>query len=123
MRARPASLIRSVHALFFLNTAIWAVLGIFTIARLPNHSSEEVFAAWIVAMLMFGNAAAMLISGLVVARPGKLGYAFALTVLVVNILLTFTDQVGTLDLLTLLIDLVLLILLIYSRRRVSQNIE
>jgi hypothetical protein len=111
----------SAQALFFLNAAIWMVLGIVSIYRIPSRSPEQVSIAWVVAMLMFGNAAAMLLSGVVIARPGRFGYAFALAVLGINILLTFTDQVGALDLFTLLIDMLLLVLLIIARKGIKQT--
>lgn len=112
------------QVLFFLNTAIWLVLGIVSLERFFNQSTSGILTTWIVALLMFGNAAAMLISGVVVARGGKWSYFFVLAVLLVNILLTFTDQVGILDLLTLLIDLVLLILVIITyKTRDAQAIK
>lgn len=105
----------SARLLFFLNSVIWAVLGIVGIVRLLSRSPEQGSTAWVIAILIFGNAAAMLISGVLVARGGRLGYFFALAVLVINIVLTFTDQFGSLDLITLLIDLLLLCLLIAGR--------
>lgn len=68
---------------------------------------------------MAGNAAAMLLAGLCLAKPNIIYLYFAIALLVVNILLTFTDQFGLLDFITLLIDLALLSLLIYLRLKQS----
>lgn len=68
-----------------------------------------------VGILVFGNAAAMLLAGIVIGWPRRLFYLFALAVLGVNIVLTFTDQVGIWDVLTLLVDLALVGLLIAGR--------
>jgi len=44
------------------------------------------------------------------------GFYVALAVLLVNIVLTFTDQFGLFDLLTLLLDLIILALLLAGRQ-------
>lgn len=105
--------------LFFLNSAIWVVLGFFSIYSVVSRTPEQVIAAWIIAVLMFGNAGAMLLSGILVGRRSRNGYYFALAVLAVNILLTFTDEFGALDLVTLLVDLVLLALLLLRGKDLS----
>jgi hypothetical protein len=74
-------------------------------------------AAGIIAILMLGNAGAMLLSGIGLGRRSRLFYVFALGVLLVNLVLTVTDQVGLLDLLMGALDLVLLGLLIAVRDR------
>jgi lysylphosphatidylglycerol synthetase-like protein (DUF2156 family) len=65
---------------------------------------------------MFGNAGAMALSGMLLARRKLLFYLLALAVLAVNIVLTFTDQVGLLDWITFAIDLVLVAILIVGRK-------
>jgi hypothetical protein len=62
---------------------------------------------WVVGILMFGNAGAMLLAGIGIGKPRRLFYLFAMAVLAVNIILTFTDQFGIFDLLTLLAFLIL----------------
>ncbi len=61
---------------------------------------------------MIGNAGAMLAAGIGIGRRRRLNYGFAFLVLAVNIVLTLTDQFGLLDVVTLVIDLILLGLLI-----------
>ena len=105
------------QALFFLNAAIWLSLGILSLARIESRNSHQAITAWIVAILMLGNAGVMLLSGVVIGKQQKRFYYLAVAVVVVNILLTVTDQFGMLDLITLVIDLVLLGLLVATRGR------
>lgn len=108
--------IRVAQALFFLNAAIWVLFGIASVLRLSAATSANALTAVVVAVLMFGNAAAMLWSGVTIARRQKRFYALALAVLLINIVLTFTDQFGLFDLLTLLLDVALLGILLAGAR-------
>ena len=106
---------KAAQALFYFNTAIWLIFGIASLVKLAESSSGQPVILWVVGVLMFGNAAAMLLAGLGLGARRRLYYYFALAVLGVNILLTFTDQFGILDFATLVIDVVLFGLLIATR--------
>lgn len=54
-------------------------------------------------------------AGIVIGKPNRLFYFFGVMVLAINIILTVTDQFGVLDLITLVIDMVILGLLIATR--------
>jgi hypothetical protein len=103
--------------LFGLNAVIWLIFGIFGILRLAGGSSTPTITLWVVTSLMFGNVGAMLLAGLWLGKQSKWAFFFALAVLSFNILLTFTDQVGFFDILTAIIDLGLLGLLLYDRKK------
>ena len=109
----PASL-RAAQVLFYVNATIWLLLGAASLVRAGN-STVPVVGLWVMAILMFGNCSAMLLGGLGLGMQNRLFYIFAIAVLVVNILLTFTDQFGVLDFGTLVIDVALLGLLIATR--------
>jgi hypothetical protein len=68
---------------------------------------------------MSGNAAAMLGSGFRLGKQQKRFYYFALAALVVNTILTLTDEYGIFDFITLIIDAGLWGLLIADRKRYS----
>ena len=104
------------QGLFFLNAAIWLGFGIASVVRLAGGAGQGV-TALVVAILMFGNAGAMALSGALLGKRWALFYLFALAVLAVNVLLTFTDQVGALDWITFAIDLVLVGILIVARKQ------
>ncbi|MCC6615914.1 MAG: hypothetical protein IT320_20760 [Anaerolineae bacterium] len=109
--------VKTAQALFWLNAAIWLVLGALTLIRLSGGSPERALGMLMVGVMMFGNVAAMLICGWGLGQGHKAFYYLALAVVIVNIVLTFTDQFGLLDLLTLLVDLVLLSVLIGARKQ------
>lgn len=101
---------RIAQWLFALNTLVWLALGAATLVRMNDRLPRA--GVWLIAALMAGNAAAMAICAWGLGWRLRLFDFFALLVLAINILLTFTDQFGYLDLLTLLLDLVLFILVI-----------
>ena len=106
---------RLAQGLFALNAVIWLVFGIVSVVRIAGNAGQGVTAV-VVAVLMFGNAGAMALSGALLGQRRLLFYLLALAVMVVNIVLTFTDQVGALDWITFALDLVLVGILIVSRK-------
>ena len=116
-----SSYLRSAQVLLYINAAVWLILGILTLLRVSQNNPESTFSLWIISILMAGNAGMMLLCGWGLGTGHRLFYYLALAVMAVNILLTFTDQFGLLDFLTLVIDLAILALLISSRQRTSQS--
>jgi lysylphosphatidylglycerol synthetase-like protein (DUF2156 family) len=112
--------VHPAQGLFFLNAAIWLGFAVWTVVRPGGIGPVSAAAGWVVAMLMVGNAVAMLLSGLGIGTRRRLFYVFALLVLAVNIVLTFADEFGVFDAATLLIDVALLGLLIAARRRYTR---
>ena len=110
-----------IQSLFFINTGIWIVLGINILLSMTQKYPDQTVAYIIIGVLMLGNAAAMLLSGWGLTRFPRLAFPFSILVLLVNIPLSVTDEFGAVDLITLLIDLVLLGLLVTNRRLFNQN--
>lgn len=104
---RRISLLKISQTLFSLNALIWVGLGIGTLWRLGDTSPNLRFIMAIMGVMMFGNAGAFLLSAWLLPKKRMPVVIFALAVLLVNILLTFTDQVGFWDWATVLIDFVL----------------
>lgn len=109
---------RQAQVLFFFNAAIWLMICFWTLVR--AQGGEQAITAWVITLLMLGNTAAFVIAGFGIGKSNRLFYYFGLAVLVVNILFTITDQFGMLDLITLIIDLVLLGVLITIRLKPAQ---
>jgi len=87
--------LQAARALFFLNTAIWIGLAVFTTLRMAARYPEQAVGAYILGVLMLGNALAMLICGIGLGtRWRRWFYWLGFALLAVNILLTFTDQFG-----------------------------
>lgn len=112
---RYSKRIKAVQRLFFVNAAIWLLFGVISLARMANQTTQFT-AALVIGVLMLGNVAAMLIAGVGVGQQKRWATAFGLAVLLINIILTITDEFGIFDLITLLLDGWLLALLIATRR-------
>lgn len=109
------NLIKAAQLLFVIMAGIWSLLAVISLTRMTSSGSSQLIAALIVAVLMLGNAGAFLMAGIVIGKPNRLFYFFGVMVLAINIILTVTDQFGVLDLITLVIDMVILGLLIATR--------
>jgi hypothetical protein len=108
--------VRIARVLFYLMAATWLVFAIVSLMRLLNRPGSPL-TPLVVAILMFGNVAAMALAGVLLGRPRKLWHLFALAVVLVNIVLTFPDELGLFDLLTLIVDLLILVLLLVRPTR------
>ena len=103
--------------LFLLNAGFWTVSGVLSLMRLTDGTGVSPVVALVVATLMFANAGVMLLIGWALGMRRKPIYYLAITVLLVNIASTVTDEFGVLDLVTLWIDMLLLALLVVNRSR------
>jgi hypothetical protein len=113
---RNSKIIKAAQALFYTNTIIWIIFGLLSLGKIGGEGSVPGYVLGLIATLMFGNAGAMFLAGWGLGRRNRWFYALALAVLIVNIILTFTDQVGLFDWITFIIDLILLILIILVRK-------
>lgn len=102
--------------LLYANAAIWMPLAAVTVSRASGGSAGERAGAIVLTVLMAGNALAMVLSGLGLRRRSRWFWLFALAVVAVNFVLTWTDEVGWVDVVTGGIDLVLLGLLVAVRK-------
>jgi len=100
------------RALLDLNAAIWLLLGVMTVVQGTGGGLGGPAATWILASLTAGNAAVMLWFGLHLGKGGRYTGAFAVLFLLTNIVLTVTDEFGVFDLITLVLDGVILALVI-----------
>ena len=109
--------VKAAQALFILMGLIWIIFGVATLVRMGSSGMNPTITLWIIAILMFGNAGVLLFLGWGIGRQNKMFFYLGILVLTINIFLTVTDEFGMFDLITLIIDLVLLILLIVNRSR------
>ena len=104
------------QGLFFLDALIWLGVGLYTLWGMAGRYSGQI-TVYVIGILMLGNVGAMLLSGFLLGRQNKWFFYFAILVLVINIILTVTDQFGIFDFITLIIDLVLFGILISIRKQ------
>jgi len=102
--------------LLLLNAAIWLVLGLLTRVRPEGLSGLDEAFYWIIVGMMAANAALFLSSAIAIGIRRRAAWTFVVAVLAINILFTFTDQVGFFDLATFAIDAVVLALLLVKFR-------
>lgn len=115
--SRLTNPLRLTQILFYVSGAVWVLLGIAALWRMNAGGLLTPISAIMIGMLMFGNAFILLLAGVGLAERTRLTYLFALLILVVNIVLAFTDQFGLFDLLTLLLNLLILALLLIYRKQ------
>ncbi len=65
---------RVVQALLVLNTAVWLTFGIISLLRLSLQNPEQIWVLSIVAVLMFGNLAALLLAAWLLSWRPKWGF-------------------------------------------------
>jgi Na+-transporting NADH:ubiquinone oxidoreductase subunit NqrB len=108
--------IRLARVLLLLNAAIWLVFGLLTRVRPQGLAGLDEAFRWILAGFMAANAALFLASAIAVGLRRRAAWYFVLAVLVVNIVFTFTDQVGFFDLATFALDALIVALLVLKAR-------
>jgi hypothetical protein len=120
-KSKDVALFRLVQALFLLIAVIWVLFGVLNLSKMIRGITVPTFTAWVVMLLMFVNGGVMLWIRWGLGR-GKRGlFTIAIVFLATNIILTVTDEFGVYDLVTLLIDAVILVLLIATRSRYSAD--
>ena len=111
-------LVTTARWLFVLLGLTWLVIAVMSIRRLEIASSMvPASILWIFAGLMIANGLLLFWIGWGIGRGNRLYYYFGILLLAVNVLLTFTDEFGTLDIITLVLDIALLVLLIGWRTK------
>ncbi|HEY3310935.1 MAG TPA: hypothetical protein VGK00_04770 [Anaerolineales bacterium] len=114
--------VRIAQVLFFINAALWLALASQRIFMPEVDASlDEPIGRGILAVLLFGNAALMVWCGLMLGKRLRLYFYIAVMVLVINVILTVTDQIRLADLLTLLVDLALLGILSLTRKNYQKS--
>ena len=102
------------RALLVLDAMVWLAIAVATMGR-PSAIGSRAAAA-VIAVLMVGNAAAFVLCSWSLGRAGRW---LALGVLIVNLVLTFADEFGLLDVVTGLLGLAIVALLLWPTRRAA----
>lgn len=114
------SAIPLVRALFFITAIALVFLGAGSFLRDTVNPDMKIIYG-IYAVLMFGDAIAMLVCGLYIVRQIKLIFWIAVIILSLNIILTIFDQFGWIDFLFSLLNVITLAaLLVYRKEFLSQ---
>ena len=111
---RNSNLLRLQGSLFGVVAGFWLVAGVLAVVGVVDFGLDK--GAPLLGLLMLGNAAALGLAGFLSLRGHRLVDFGALAVVAVNALLSVTDEIGLLDLVSLAASVGLLVLLIYNMR-------
>jgi lysylphosphatidylglycerol synthetase-like protein (DUF2156 family) len=117
---RSPKTVTATLILILLNAAFWFVYAIFTIATNTDAATVSHVARWIFSFLALGTAAVLVVLFFLLRKRVRFAYFIALVVLALLAVLSLTDQVGWLDVFSLLLSLIPFVLLVkdnlYYRR-------
>ncbi len=104
-----------VSYLFFITAIALTILAAGSFMRVNENPDMRIIYV-LYAVLMLGDALAMLVCGLYINRKIKMIFWFAVIILGLNIILTIFDQFGLADLLFVLLNLITLAPLLVLRK-------
>jgi len=104
--------------MFFVNALVWLMFGVGSLLRAFEGWSTL---HWIITIMMIANAAVMFWFGMVIVNGQKQIFFLAFLYIVLNVVLSITDQFGWVDALILSLNLILLGLLFVTRQRMNQG--
>lgn len=108
---------KNIQVLFFITALVLAAFSAVTIMRLDqNPEMKTVYIIY--ALLMFGDALAMLLFGLYIDRKIRAVFWLALLVPGLNIILTIFDQFGLVDFLFTLLNFAIFMALLMRRKEI-----
>ncbi len=108
--------VKIIQGLFLLSACVWAAIGVINMARMAVDGTAGSPLMGAIAIMIFGNSIAMALSAYLIVKREIWGYIFSLAIVIANIFLTFTDQVGVVDIVTVVFDFILLGLLLLNRK-------
>ena len=111
----PAAVL-AAQALFLFSALFWLGLAVYTILALDPNEPNMLTTMWTIGVLMLLNTAAMIWVGLGLGRRERRFFWGAVALVVVNLVLSITDQMGALDWFALALSAGMLGLLLATRR-------
>lgn len=106
---------RLTRTFLVLTVGTLAVFGRLSFLQIPENPGQRVLYAFY-GLAMFVDAAILLLCAWLLGKRTKFAFALSVTVLALNIVLTIFDQVGWVDVLFMLLNLVTLVFLILARK-------
>lgn len=108
--------VRAAKWAFWVLAAVWVVLGIISLVSLFTGEGDPEMYMWVVMGLIFANALVMVWLGWGIGGQSRCIFYQAVAYMVVNIILTITDDFGLADLIYLILSIGLLGLLLATSR-------
>ena len=107
--------------LFILLAAMLDILAILSFMRVNGGDLNHTIMYATYALMMFIDAALMLICGFRIGYKNKQVYQFAVVILVLNIVLTIFDQIGIVDIVFILLNALTLYVLLKYRKDFTED--
>lgn len=118
MDGKPnASMLKLTSALFVINAIVWLIFGIMSFAlALKGGNSIR----WMLSVMMVINVCLMAWFGVQIRSGSRRIFFLAILYVVINVVLSITDQFGWIDAAILLLNLVLLGLLFVTHSKIGR---
>ena len=114
-------MIRLQRTLFSVAAGFWLVAGALAAFGIVDLGFGSADAARVVGILMLGNGVALALAGWLSLRGQRLVDYAAFALVALNALLSVTDEIGVLDVVSLLVNGALLVLLVVNLRAQRRN--
>jgi len=115
MNRKKENMMHLIQGLLLLNMIVWVALGGLTLHKQAAAAADAVSFQQTIGLMMIGNA---LIFGVLAFSYRKPHFRNITVVwLMVNIVLTFSDQFGLYDVLTLMLDVLIMVLILVQKKR------
>jgi hypothetical protein len=106
--------VKAARALFFLMGAFWLLFGLATLFSDPATT-------WTVALFRLLNAAILFLIGWGVGKQVRRYFYYGIIFIVANVFLTVIDVIDLFGIVTMTLDLILLVLLFFTRSHYTAN--
>jgi hypothetical protein len=109
------------NRLFLALTIAWLAVGISSVSSIINNPANSTLMWYCLAGLMFINAAAMFLASMLIKKLNHLTYLFILALLTVNIAMGIADQIGWVDIVVEVLNILTLVLVVLIWRSRKNN--
>ena len=114
---RVSKILKLTRKLLFVNAGVWLIFGVLGFSRAMTETGNLRF---MLSVLMVANAIVMAALGVLISGGGRWVLWGAILYMVLNVVLSITDQFGWVDALILLLNLIILGLLFVVQQRFRQ---
>ena len=115
---QTSKMLKLTRYMFFLNAAVWLAFGVSSLLFRALDGGS--LARWVITTMMIANAIVMIWLGVMIVSGRKWVFFLAILYMVLNVVLSITDQFGWIDAIILLLNLVVLGMLFVTRQRMYQ---
>jgi hypothetical protein len=102
-------ILQILKSLLIIFCIFWIVLGIIFITKIQIHTLQN----WIIMVLMMLNGICFAVFAYLIRKKALFIYIILVLFILINTMLTVTDQLGIVDWITLLFNIIILVLSIF----------